>query len=197
MDREELRRGLLVVGGDVELVSCGPDVMHRKIAIVDPETLTRCHDDTIGEIWVSGPDVALGYWNKPKETKDTFDARIAGEEVTPYLRTGDLGVCHDGQLYITGRLKDVMIVDGRNHFPQDIELSVESADERVRKNCVAAFGIELAGVESSSGSSSESPPNSGLTPAGSTRTDRSASWASIQRPSSGSPVTWSSGWVSG
>ncbi len=117
VDREELRRGLLVVGGYVELVSCGPDVMHRKIAIVDPETLTRCHDYTIGEIWVSRPDVALGYWNKPKEAKDTFDARIADEEVTPYLRTGDLGVCHDGQLHITGRLKDVMIVDGRKHFP--------------------------------------------------------------------------------
>jgi myxalamid-type polyketide synthase MxaB len=92
---------------------------------VNPESLTECRDGEIGEIWVSSDSVAQGYWNRPEQTAETFKAYLADTQVGPFLRTGDLGFLLAGELFITGRLKDLIIVQGRNHYPQDIESTVE------------------------------------------------------------------------
>ena len=99
------------------------------IRIVDPETRTECPAETIGEIWVHGENVAVGYWRKPQQTQDTFGAQLvapsAGTPGGPWLRTGDLGFVSDGELFIMGRIKDVLIVYGRNHYPEDIEATIQ------------------------------------------------------------------------
>ncbi|MGH6654242.1 MAG: beta-ketoacyl synthase N-terminal-like domain-containing protein, partial [Actinocrinis sp.] len=125
------------------LVGCGAAVDQVRIAIVDADDGRRAHQDRIGEIWIAGPNVARGYWRQPDATRATFRARIDGEPDTEYLRTGDLGFLHDGQLHVVGRTKDVVIVQGRNHYPQDIELTVEQASPAVRPGCGAVFGVEL------------------------------------------------------
>jgi long chain fatty acid CoA FadD26 len=113
--------------GGTDLVSYGAPRM-STVRIVDPETKRENPPGTIGEIWVQGDNVARGYWQKPVETDGTFDARIvapsAGTPATSWLRTGDLGVIFEGELFILGRLKDVLIVDGRNHYPDDIEATI-------------------------------------------------------------------------
>jgi long chain fatty acid CoA FadD26 len=113
--------------GGTDLVSYGAPRM-STVRIVDPETKRENPPGTIGEIWVHGDNVARGYWQKPVETDGTFDARIvapsAGTPATSWLRTGDLGVIFEGELFILGRLKDVLIVDGRNHYPDDIEATI-------------------------------------------------------------------------
>ena len=123
------------------LVSCGQNMSDQKIRIVNVETLMPCPADQIGEIWVSGPSVASGYWNKPSETEFTFGARLSNSEEGPFLRTGDLGFLHEGELYITGRLKDLIISDGNNHYPNDIERTVESSHPAIRPAGCAAFSI--------------------------------------------------------
>ncbi|GIF62815.1 hypothetical protein Ais01nite_08500 [Asanoa ishikariensis] len=123
------------------LTSCGPSHPDQRLAIVDPATSTACEPGRVGEIWVSGRSVAAGYWRRPDESARVFDARLAGDAATAYLRTGDLGFLHDGQLVVTGRLKDLVIVRGQNHYPQDIELSVERADPSLRPGCGAAFVV--------------------------------------------------------
>jgi acyl carrier protein len=101
----------------------------------------------VGEIWVSGASVARGYWNQPAATEDTFQAHLA-DGINPYLRTGDLGfVHHDNELFIVGRSKDVIIIWGRNYFPQDIELTVEECHDALRPGCGAAFSVEISGEE--------------------------------------------------
>jgi long-chain fatty acid adenylase/transferase FadD26 len=114
--------------GGTDLVSYGAPRM-STVRIVDPETKRENPPGTIGEIWVHGDNVARGYWQKPVETDRTFDARIvapsAGTPATSWLRTGDLGVIFEGELFILGRLKDVLMVDGRNHYPDDIEATVQ------------------------------------------------------------------------
>ena len=102
------------------LVGCGRPWMDHEVLIVDPETHVPCAPGSVGEIWVAGPSVARGYWNRPDESRRDFEARLSTQE-GPYLRTGDLGFFHDGQLFITGRLKDLLIVRGRNFYPHDIE----------------------------------------------------------------------------
>lgn len=102
------------------LVGCGRSWMDEKILIVDPNTSQECPPRVVGEIWVAGPNVAGGYWNNPEATKLTFQATTAAGE-GPFLRTGDLGFIEDGELFVTGRIKDVIIIAGRNHYPQDIE----------------------------------------------------------------------------
>jgi acyl-CoA synthetase (AMP-forming)/AMP-acid ligase II len=129
------------------LVGCGRVCPDQKMAIVDPDTLTRCPPDQVGEIWVSGPSVAQGYWNRPEETEYTFRAYLADTGEGPWLRTGDLGYRKDGELFITGRLKDLIIIDGRNHYPQDIELTVEESHPALRPNCSAAFSVDAEGIE--------------------------------------------------
>ncbi len=131
----------------IQLVGCGRELLEQKIVIVDPETHTRCQPNQVGEIWVSSPSVAEGYWRRPEETAQTFRAYVADTGEGPFLRTGDLGFMRDGELYITGRSKDLIIIRGRNHYPQDIERTVETSHELLRPGCGAAFSVDLDGEE--------------------------------------------------
>ena len=123
------------------LVSCGQPVDQTAVTIVDPQTKRPCTADAVGEIWVKGPSVAAGYWNRDAETETIFQAHTVPDGVGPYLRTGDLGFVRAGELFITGRLKDVIILKGVNHYPQDIEGVAENAHAAVRTGSTAAFGI--------------------------------------------------------
>ncbi|MEO1799902.1 MAG: AMP-binding protein [Cyanobacteria bacterium J06629_2] len=118
-----------------------------KMIIVDPESQTRCQPNQVGEIWVADPSVAQGYWNRPEQTLQTFQARLADTGVGPWLRTGDLGFVQEGELFITGRIKDVIIIRGRNHYPQDIEQTIENSHPALRNSCGAAFAVEIDGNE--------------------------------------------------
>jgi acyl-CoA synthetase (AMP-forming)/AMP-acid ligase II len=129
------------------LVSCGHAWFEERAVIVDPERRTRCADGQVGEIWVAGPSVAHGYWDRPDATRETFQATIAETGDGPFLRTGDLGFVDGGELFVAGRLKDLVIVDGRNHYPQDIELTVEGCHPALRPGCSAAFSVDIAGTE--------------------------------------------------
>jgi 8-amino-7-oxononanoate synthase/acyl carrier protein len=130
-----------------ELVGCGHVLPDEKVRIVDPETCREMPADRIGEIWVSSPSVAKGYWNNSAATEQTFRARIAHTNEGPFLRSGDLGFVMDGELFVTGRIKDMIIVRGVNRYPQDIEMTVERASERIQPQAVAAFAVDLAGRE--------------------------------------------------
>jgi acyl-CoA synthetase (AMP-forming)/AMP-acid ligase II len=130
-----------------EVVSCGHIVCEFDVAIVDPETSTRCGHDRVGEIWISDPSVARGYWRREDETQTTFHASVAETGQGPFLRTGDLGFVRDGELFVTSRIKDLIIIAGANHYPQDIEWTVEKAHPDVRLSGVAAFSIMADGEE--------------------------------------------------
>lgn len=132
--------------GSVSVVSCGRALLNQKIVIVDPGSSIECLPARVGEIWMAGPSVAKGYWNRPDETKRAFQAHLLNTD-EPYLRTGDLGFLQDGELYITGRLKDLIIIRGLNHYPQDIELTVERSHAALRPGCGSAFSVEVAGQE--------------------------------------------------
>jgi acyl-CoA synthetase (AMP-forming)/AMP-acid ligase II len=125
--------------GSRRLVSCGFAADARSVVIANPETGDECLPGEVGEIWVVGPAVARGYWNRPAESGRTFQARLTGSSEGPFLRTGDLGFLLDRQLYITGRLKELIIVRGRNHYPQDIEWSAERSSPVLRPGRAAAF----------------------------------------------------------
>ncbi|MEQ9237389.1 fatty acyl-AMP ligase [Coleofasciculus sp. E2-BRE-01] len=129
------------------LVGCGQSLLDQKIVIVDPEFLTPCPANQVGEIWVSGSSVAQGYWNRREETEQAFHAYLADTGDEPFLRTGDLGFLQDGELFITGRIKDVIIIRGQNHYPHDIELTVEKSHPALRSGCGAAFAVEVKGEE--------------------------------------------------
>jgi acyl-CoA synthetase (AMP-forming)/AMP-acid ligase II len=129
------------------LVACGEPASSFGVAIVDPERLTRCAPDEIGEIWLSGPSIALGYWNRLEETDQKFRAYTADTREGPFFRTGDLGFFFNDQLVIAGRLKDLIILAGRNHYPQDIELTVEAVHSALRSGGSAAFSISQGGEE--------------------------------------------------
>ncbi len=133
--------------GTRSIVGCGQSLLDQKILIVDPESLTPCPANQVGEIWVSGSSVARGYWNQPEQTKQAFHAYLTDTEEGPFLRTGDLGFLQDGELFVTGRIKDLMIVRGQNHYPQDIELTVEKSHPALRPGCGAAFTVEVKGEE--------------------------------------------------
>lgn len=124
------------------LVGCGKTLEDQQIVIANPKTLNRCAVGEIGEIWVSGKSVAQGYWNRPEQTADTFHAYLADTKEGPFLRTGDLGFLQDGELYLTGRLKDLIIIRGRNYCPNDIELTVEQSNPSLRPTSSAAFVVE-------------------------------------------------------
>lgn len=131
-----------------EVVSCGVPQPGTDLRIVDPTSGRECTRGHVGEIWVSDGSVALGYWRHEEETRATFQARIDGQpEAGPYLRTGDLGFLHHGELYVTGRLKDVIIVAGVNHYPQDIEWTALSACPELRRDHCAAVSFEKSGEE--------------------------------------------------
>ena len=127
--------------------ACGYPWVGMQVAIIDPETRIPSQEGMIGEIWASGPSVAQGYWNDPETTDRIFNAYIAGSENGPWLRTGDLGFIHNGQLYVSGRLKDLIIIRGANYFPNDIEHTVENAHEAIRQNACAAFSSDINGEE--------------------------------------------------
>lgn len=130
--------------GATVLVGAGAPVLGTTVEIVDPATSARRRPGEVGEIWISGPCVAAGYHGRPRLSEETFRARLAGVPADPrtFLRTGDLGFVYQGELYVTGRLKDVIIRKGRNFYPQDIELSAESVAEGLRPNCAAAFSVD-------------------------------------------------------
>ncbi len=125
----------------LSLVGSGHTWMETIIKIVDPLTCEECASDEVGEVWVSGPTVATGYWNKPEETSNTFNAVISGTDEGPFLRTGDLGFVNEKELFITGRLKDLIIIRGVNHYPNDIEFSIQNVIPEIRQNGGAAFPI--------------------------------------------------------
>jgi amino acid adenylation domain-containing protein len=129
------------------LAGCGRVVGGQEVAIVDPETRRGCEPGRVGEIWLRGPSVAGGYWERPEESEETFRAVRADTGEGPFLRTGDLGFVHGGELFVAGRLRDLVIVRGRNHYPQDLELTAERAHPAVRAGCGAAFTLEVAGEE--------------------------------------------------
>ena len=130
-----------------KLVGCGHSLNGQKILIVDAAHKTPAAPHRVGEIWIKGPDVARGYWNRGEENDETFGARLADTGEGPFLRTGDLGFVLDGHLYVTGRLKDLIIVRGRNHYPQDIEATAEKAHSALVPGCGAAFSVEIDGAD--------------------------------------------------
>jgi acyl carrier protein len=129
------------------LVGCGFPWLGTTVAIADPSTGNCMPTGLIGEIWTSGPSVALGYWNKPAETEYSFNAYLADTGEGPFLRTGDLGFIHEGQLYITGRIKDLIIIRGMNHYPTDLERTAENAHEALQPASGAAFSVEAGHEE--------------------------------------------------
>jgi len=136
---DERTRGL-------DLVSCGQASLGQLILVVDPGTGAPVPDGTVGEIWVLGESVALGYWRREELSRETFEAATPTGE-GPFLRTGDLGFYDKGELYLTGRLKDLIIVAGKNHHPEDLEFTVESCHPAVRPGCVAAYPFDQDGAE--------------------------------------------------
>ncbi|HEV2707212.1 MAG TPA: amino acid adenylation domain-containing protein [Pyrinomonadaceae bacterium] len=137
--------------GDAEetraLVGCGRVEMSTEVRIVHPESLIQCDSDEVGEVWVRGPGVAAGYWQRAEETEHTFHAYLPETDAGPFLRTGDLGFVKDGELFVTGRLKDLIIIRGRNHYPQDIEATVAQSHPSLRRDAGAAFSVEIGGEE--------------------------------------------------
>ncbi|MBF6171817.1 long-chain-fatty-acid--AMP ligase FadD32 [Nocardia blacklockiae] len=172
VDRGELNAGRMVeVDPDAEnavaQVSCGHVARSQWAVIVDPETGAERPDGEVGEIWLHGQNMGIGYWARPEESAATFENRLTArqddshaEGTAPdakWMRTGDFGVYHDNELYITGRVKDLVIVDGRNHYPQDLEMSAQESSTALRPGFVAAFSVgpnEVAGsvLENASGS---------------------------------------------
>jgi acyl-CoA synthetase (AMP-forming)/AMP-acid ligase II/thioesterase domain-containing protein/acyl carrier protein len=130
-----------------KLASSGRLLDNTQVAIAHPETLTRCQPDEIGEIWVASAGVARGYWQRPDITQDTFHAYLNDTGEGPFLRTGDLGAIHNGELFVTGRLKDLIIVRGENYYPQDIEWVAEKSHPALRPGYGAAFAVDVDGVE--------------------------------------------------
>jgi acyl-CoA synthetase (AMP-forming)/AMP-acid ligase II len=129
------------------IVGSGHVLHDTRIVIVNPESLTACAPDQVGEIWVSGPSVTQGYWNQPEETERVCRAALNDTGEGPFLRTGDLGFMQDGELFVTGRLKDLIIISGRNLYPQDIELTVEQSHPALRSASCAAFSVDRTGEE--------------------------------------------------
>lgn len=128
--------------GTRRLVGCGESLPGTTIRIVDPQSRLDSVPGQIGEVWVSGDSIAEGYWSRSDETRNTFHAVVEGDPSTPYLRTGDLGFLHGGQLYVTGRLKDLIILNGRNLYPHDIEETVERCHVGLRASGGAAFAVD-------------------------------------------------------
>ncbi|MDZ8033650.1 SDR family NAD(P)-dependent oxidoreductase [Nostoc sp. DedSLP04] len=151
IDPVEVAKNIVKITNEPEkakkIVSCGQSWLEEKIAIANPETLTLCPPGTVGEIWVAGQNVACGYWDRPEETEKIFHAYTADTNEGPFLRTGDLGFLQDGELFVTGRIKDIIIILGRNHYPQDIEQTIEQSHPALRPTCGAAFSVEINSEE--------------------------------------------------
>ncbi|MNQ97012.1 Long-chain-fatty-acid--AMP ligase FadD26 [compost metagenome] len=130
-------------GQGATIMSCGSDQPDHAVRVVQPQSLEVLGDNRVGEVWAAGPSIAQGYWRNPEATAKSFIA----QDGRTWLRTGDLGFMRDGELYITGRLKDMLIVRGHNLYPQDIEQTIEREVEVVRKGRVAAFAVTVEGEE--------------------------------------------------
>lgn len=129
------------------LVGCGAPAGDQQLLIVNPDSGRCCADDEVGEIWVSGPSVAAGYWGQTQASEATFHAYTSDTGAGPFLRTGDLGFVHQGELFITGRCKDLIIIRGRNLYPQDVELTAEQSHPAIQPNGCAAFSTSIDGEE--------------------------------------------------
>ena len=147
LEKNQVLDALADEAGARDLVGCGGNLLDQQLVIADPQTLCRAGADQVGEVWVSGPSVAQGYWNRPEETAHTFHAYLKDSSDGPFLRTGDLGFLQDGELFICGRLKDLVIIRGRNYYPHDIERSVGACHPRLRAGQGAAFAVEVDGRE--------------------------------------------------
>lgn len=144
---EQKRVTPATAGDRLRLISSGTPASSQTVRIVDPEERLACDERCVGEIWVSGDSGSSGYWNNAEETAETFGATINGEPETRFLRTGDLGFIDDGQLFVTGRLKDLIILNGRNYYPQDLELASERSHPSLRPGHAAAFALSDEGRE--------------------------------------------------
>jgi amino acid adenylation domain-containing protein len=145
LDRAALEQGRAVTGDADQaqvLVSCGHTWGGQIALVVDPETRRALPDGHVGEVWIHGRSVAQGYWGNPEASAETFRAALEPSDGCTYLRTGDLGFLRDGQVYICGRLKDSIIIRGRNHHPHDLESTTERAHAAVRPGCTASFAVE-------------------------------------------------------
>jgi acyl-CoA synthetase (AMP-forming)/AMP-acid ligase II len=134
----------------LRIVSCGLPMSGHDVVVVEPAGHTLCAEREVGEIWVAGPSISQGYWRNPEATAEAYGARLEGPGLAargPFLRTGDLGFFEGGQIYVSGRLKDLIIVRGVNHYPQDIERVVETSHPALRPGCGAAFSVEDGGRE--------------------------------------------------
>jgi amino acid adenylation domain-containing protein len=152
VERTALERNHVVACSETDaaawtVATAGRPVLDQRIVVAKPESLTRCLPDEVGEIWVSGPSVARGYWQRSKETARTFEAYLADTGEGPFLRTGDLGFMRDGSLFVTGRLKDLIVIRGNNHYAEDIERTVLSSHPALRPGCGAVFSVDDGGTE--------------------------------------------------
>lgn len=131
------------IGAATQIVSCGTPLPGLTVKIVDPEKHMALEPGRIGEIWIAGGSKCPGFWNNPELTMKLFHARLVDDSPYDdgYLRTGDMGFLHDGELFVCGRIKDMIILRGQNYYPQDIEAVVEKASGLIRTNCVVAFQI--------------------------------------------------------
>ena len=150
-DAAALEQHRVVIGEDGgqgarRLVGSGRAAPGVEVKIVDPENAAPSEAGRVGEIWVAGASVAAGYWRQSEKTAEDFEARLEPDGPC-YLRTGDLGFLDGEELYITGRLKDLIILRGRNHYPQDIERTAETSHRGLRPGCGAAFSIEVDSEE--------------------------------------------------
>lgn len=127
------------------LVSCGRSLPDQSLKIVNPDTLQCCAEQEVGEIWVSGPSIAQGYWQQPEQTIEIFAAYLG--EAGPFLRTGDLGFIYEGEVFFTGRLKDVIVLNGKNYYPQDIEATLEGCIPDLQTSGAAVFMAKINGSE--------------------------------------------------
>jgi acyl carrier protein len=129
------------------VTGCGRPRLDETLVIVDPETMRRVPPDRVGEIWLKGPNVARGYWNREEENAVVFGGHLADGDGEAYLRTGDLGFIRDGNVFVVGRLKEMIVIRGRNHYPPDIELTVSRAHPALIAHAGAAFSVEHEGAE--------------------------------------------------
>jgi acyl-CoA synthetase (AMP-forming)/AMP-acid ligase II/acyl carrier protein len=147
LEQHQVARAIPHAPNTRELVSCGRGAQEEELIIVDPETALPCPLNRVGEIWVRGTHVAQGYWNRPEQTEATFCARRADTDEGAYLRTGDLGFLHGASLVVTGRLKDVVVIHGRNVYPQDIEWTVQGCHADLQLGATAAFSVDVDDAE--------------------------------------------------
>lgn len=163
VDSEQLRQGKAILSEDQaasqELVGCGTPPLHHHVVVVDPKTNQPCEQGQVGEVLSQGPSTALGYWQQPEATEKAFHALVEGFE-KPFLRTGDLGFFYRDELFVTGRLKDVIIIRGRNYYPQDLEQTAEAAHPDVMPG--AAFCVPSIAAEADASQATANEPGEQL-----------------------------------